>query len=235
MAEKLTKEQEFAGALEAWFIGSKATHEENLGRIETYFGLRGEEVYDGARFETYGRRDEDVDRIVPADLVAVTMLSMEIRRKSKYGIKTSHALAIEDRAEEISALLREIPASKEIHTLNESERARLLESGDDSVGQELWNLLHRDIGMYPVATYKLIARKRPHLFPIADSRTRTILGNPKNWWTSWHDALRTKPDIVAELKKLRSEAATKAPIIRTVSLLRIGDIALWMDPLETGE
>jgi hypothetical protein len=81
--------------------------------------------------------------------------------------------------------------------------------------------------MFQVATYKLMARKRPRLFPIADSRTVDVLGRQEDWWRSWYRALTNRPEIVEELQAIRVEAAKNVPAVRGVSLLRIADIALW--------
>lgn len=68
--------------------------------------------YDGRHFETYGQQDSSPDRITPADLVAVTMLSMEIRRGTTSGFTPEQAVAIADDDEHITGLLQQIPADR---------------------------------------------------------------------------------------------------------------------------
>ena len=89
----------FTTKLAAHFLGdgvagaaSPASREKNLSRLREYFGLDGRRPFDGSRFEFYASADTHPDRITPADLVAVTMLSMEIRRESRSGVCTSYAM-----------------------------------------------------------------------------------------------------------------------------------------------
>jgi hypothetical protein len=202
-----------------------AHHASNVQRTAKYFGVGEDRPYDGARFESYDLQESDVDRIVPADLVAVTLLSMEIRKDSRSGISTSDALAIEDFTDEITALLEQIPSKKDLHTLTSDECAHLIDDG--SYGDRLWNLLRYEVGMHRVATFKLLARKRPRLFPIADSRTERALGAQENWWRSWRDALSERSEIVTELGRIRDQVMLNTPAAGKISLLRVADIALW--------
>lgn len=204
---------------------SPATRERNLGWLGVYFGLNGQGPFDGSRFEFYALADSHPDRITPADLLAVTMLSMEVRRKSRSGIRTSDALAIENRDQEIRHLLTALPADRDLHSLSDQEFESWV--GPESPAERLWGLLRRDIGMHRVATFKLLARKRPRLLPISDSRVRAILGKSDNSWESWYRALVGRPDIVNELRSLRDEFARIHPPAHAVSLLRIADICLW--------
>jgi hypothetical protein len=213
-----------------YFLSDDSSHDKNLVRLKNYFGVDNETTHDGSYFESYEFDSKYENQIVSADLVAVTFLSMEMKRKSKSGISTAHAIAIESRSEEIKEILSEIPSGKELHTLSSSEFDQLI--GEDSLGEKLWNLLRdkeKGVGMHRVATYKLIARKRPHLYPIRDSRTTKILGDQKNWWTCWYQALVDVPEIVDELKNLRSDISKDVSKAKDVSLLRIADIALWQE------
>lgn len=225
-----TKSKNFSQQLTEYFGTDETTHTHNLVALRNYFGVGNKPEYDGSYFETFELNSENVNHIVAADLVAVTLLSMEIKRKSRSGISTSNAIMLAARSGEIAEILTQIPIDKELHTLSSAEFSQLI--GEGSLGARLWHLLRdieNGIGMHRVATYKLIARKRPHLYPIEDSRTRKILGNQKNWWTSWYEALVESPEVVAELGNLRSELAKDVPKARDISLLRIADIALWQD------
>lgn len=230
-----TTPESFTAALSKFFLGdgetsenAEATHSRNLARLLTYFGAGETPVYDGSRFEFYAAAETDPDRITAADLVAITLLSMEIRRNSGSGITTAHVRALEERSSEVRHLLAQIPADRDLHELSAQEYKKLI--GEGSFGERLWALLRDQIGMYRVATFKVMARKRPRLFPIADSRTHEILGTPPNWWESWYEALRDGDRaIVTELETLRKDAARKVPSIGNVSLLRVADIALWLE------
>lgn len=215
----------FSAKLSKLFDSNSETHQTNVNYLKTYFGLGKCLAFDGAFFDSYAVNSGNPDQIEASDLVAVTMLSMEIRRKSRSGISTSNVLALEEHAETIRLHLSEIPRDRDLHDLSEEEYKRLV--GDESLGTDLWHLLRDEIGMHRITTFKLLARKRPRLFPIADSRTEKKLGHQGNWWRSWHHALSTRPEIVAELGRIRQEVgALHAPVLG-VSLLRIADIALW--------
>jgi hypothetical protein len=222
MADKVDR---FTAALAAFFDSSSESHEKNVGSLKTYFGLGECPAFDGAFFESYAITSTSPDRIEAADLVAVTLLSMEIRRQSGSGISTSNVLALEQRWETISLLLGGIPTDRDLHDLSGAEYEELV--SDQSLGTRLWRLLRDEVGMHRVATFKLLARKRPRLFPIADSRTEGTLGRQDNWWHAWHHALSTRPDIVDELRRIRDEVGEAHAPAREVSLLRVADIALW--------
>lgn len=201
-------------------------HRSNVAAVCEYFGADGGTPFDGSRFESYSASaGEDLFRVTPADVVAVTLLSMEIRRESRSGISTAHLLAIEDRAVEITRLLRFLPADRDLHLLSDDDFDRLL--GVGSPGRELWGLLRGEIGMHRVATFKLLARKRPRLCPIADSRTETALGSVDDWWQAWHRAVRSSADLVNELESVRRDVAREVPLAAGLSVLRVADIVLW--------
>jgi hypothetical protein len=204
------------------------THCQNLDALKSYFGVSERPPFDGSYFEFYEFDSDNANVIVASDLVAVTFLSMEIKRESKSGISTANAISLQKNSQKIAEILSEIPTDRELHLLSEAEYSRLV--GKDSLGTKLWDLLRdreNGIGMHRVATYKLIARKRPHLYPIKDSRTAKILGNQNDWWKSWYETLIENPEIVAELERLRGELSEDVPIAKGISLLRIADIALW--------
>ena len=219
------KRVDFSEALASRVVGDRTLHDDNVRRLTSYFGLGDEPAFDGSRFETYGGSGVEPNRIAPADLVAVTLLSMEIRNKSRSGISTWNALCLEDRSDDISRLLAEIPDDVDLHSLSEEDFRNWV--GDGSYGFELWKLLRDDLGMHRVATFKLMARKRPRLFPIKDSRTVDALGEQRDWWRSWYDALQSRDDIVPALRAIRSEAAEQAAAIADLSILRVADIVLW--------
>lgn len=73
--------------------------------------------------------------------------------------------------------------------------------------------------------YKLCARKRPRLIPIADSRVREATKSD-SWLTFRH--LMTDPAIVEELEKARTAASGTIEEIADLPLLRVLDTILWM-------
>ena len=218
-----SKAQQFHSRLLHQF--SSTNRESNVAALTAYFGLKSSKPFDGSFFETYSRQDTDPNRVQPADLVAVTLLSMEIRRESRSGISTANVLLLEKLEPQISRLLSRIPKNRELHTLSNREFERYL--GDASPASRLFDVLRNDAKMHRVATYKLLARKRPNLLPIRDSVTEKVLGSSPTWWRSWHHALSTEPSLAFELRNIRSEAAKSNKKISKLSLLRVADIAIW--------
>lgn len=184
--------------------------------------------FDGAAFNAYAADPKDAYWITPADLVAVTFLSMEIRRGSTSGFTPKMARGIETNADRISELLVAIPPYRELQTVTADEYARWL--GEGSHADRLWRLLRDELNLPRVATYKLLARKRPHLLPIRDSAADRALGKPDSWWHSWWETLTTNTDIVKRLECLRRDSGHAE-----LSLLRSADIVVWMRYRPTGD
>lgn len=181
--------------------------------------------FEGRFFDTYGRDGEDPDRITDTDLIAVGFLSIEIRYTTTSGFTPQHAVALSERADDITRLLRKIGADRELHTLDEDEVTERLDGGPDSPGEQLWRLLRDEIGIPRVARYKLAARKRPHLLPIRDRVTEKALGAESQplWWRPWWEAMQDER-ITSTLGSLR----TGEPAAAHLSLLRVADIVIWM-------
>ena len=188
----------------------------------------------GGHFETYATCRSDPFNITGDDLVAVTMLSMEIKAKTGSGISPASALRIEQRQPTINALLTRLPVHAKLHELAEDEANALL-LAHDSPAWTLWEELLEalkadDPDKKRVAVSKLLARKRPNLLPIRDNSVLELLGSPEDWWSSWWSALHGNPAIVARLKELRK--AADAPHL---SLLRVADIVLWRTAQQPGD
>lgn len=186
-------------------------------RFREYFSGR----YTGAAFETFGASRFDPYAITGDDLVAVTMLSIEIRRTTKSGITCEAATEIELASDLVGDLLRLIPIDRPLHTLSGPEFERWL--GPGSPSDRLYARL-KEAGVHRVARYKLMARKRPHLFPIRDTIVEGALGmaNSELWWRPWWEALAGDRSLVDDLAAIR-----KPPAAKDLSVLRTADIAVW--------
>lgn len=178
--------------------------------------------FTGGRFDTYATRRIEPDQITGDDLTAVTLLAIRVTLRGKADIRPKHILGIEDHAHVLSGLLRQLPVDRPLHTLAEKEFERLL--GERGPGTELFWLLRNDIGLPRVATYKLLARKRPHLLAVRDTKVEKAL-HPRedDWWRPWWEELHNRPDLVTRLEALRKEADAAH-----LSLLRIVDVCVWM-------
>jgi hypothetical protein len=186
-------------------------------------------AFSGRAFDIYAADRSDPNVISGSDLVAVTLLSIEIRAKSKSGITPTAALLLEERSGEISALLDRLDPSLELHGLDEKQFMLTL-GGEDSPGRLLHGLL-LDIlrdkrGNKWVAAHKLLARKRPGLFPIRDSVVSDAvgLGSRSAWWRPWWEALTgdSGADIVHGVEAVRRDADAEH-----LSVLRVLDILIW--------
>ena len=185
--------------------------------------------FTGRAFDTYAAATNDPDVVSAADIMAVTLLSIEVRAKSKSGITPSAALALEERGGEITALLERLDRALELHELDEKQFTLLL-GGDDSPGRLLHGLL-LDIlrdkrGNKWVATHKLLARKRPGLFPIRDQVVSDALGLGARsaWWRPWWEALSgdSGKGIVRATDEIRRRAG-----VEHLSILRVLDVLIW--------
>lgn len=152
--------------------------------------------------------------------MAVTRLSIEIRRTSRAGFTPRHAVTIEQLRPAITELLSAIPATIALHDLSEDDFARWL--GPGSPADRLWTLLRTAVGIPQVATFKLLARKRPRLLPIRDSVVAGVLGDPDQWWELWWRTLQNHTEIVEQLRAVRDAAGADE-----LSLLRVADIVIW--------
>lgn len=179
--------------------------------------------YSGAYFERLGGggdRPEIAFRFMSEDLLAVSMLSVRID-----GYHALHVLEYE--AGKLNGLLAEIPPGVE---LADAQAERLI--AEDGPAQALWQAIcdvwprPEDKHIGPVAAGKLLARKRPHLIPVYDSRVKMVLSRPRVddlWWRDLRDQLISDHDLVRELESVRARAGGGH-----LSLLRTFDIMCWM-------
>lgn len=183
--------------------------------------------FTGAAFDTYGHNDPG--RITADDLIAVTMLSIHIREQSTSSLRPSSILTLDSMTSRINDLLSLIPADRELHTITPDEFDRWL--GPKSPGDELYWLLRKGASIPRVAVYKLLARKRLALLPIRDTVVEKALGQKADpWWLPWWQTLAADPEVVSRLSEIRKRADAEH-----LSLLRVVDIAVWMNHQPTGD
>lgn len=174
----------------------------------------GKPDYSGAYFEILG--DNPPDRIIADDLVAVSLLSVDLQPHAMLRILEREAL-------KITRLLRRVPVDVDLHAAD----PRLIEAG--SPADELWGVLrsyNEPDGTGRVRTSKLLARKRPRLLPVWDDSVARQLGLSTTWdhWSLVRDLLRGDPRYVELLRDVHHEAR----LPHRVSILRTLDVLLWM-------
>jgi hypothetical protein len=144
-------------------------------------------IYSGALFDTYPAvpasgitRSGAADEITDSDLIALSLLGIRVTGYE--------ALIISDLHEDIRAQLARIPADARIE---DAASAGLLTR--DGPAWALWTLLReikdrtKEARFGGVAAGKLLARKRPDLIPIEDSRIAAVFSRKppdrdERWW-----------------------------------------------------
>jgi hypothetical protein len=171
--------------------------------------------FTGSRFETLGGpgdAPEVADRFTPADLLAVTTLSVQVPARTAIWI-------LDEGADRLTASLAQIPTDVEPH----DALGRELLTDPSSPLNRLWTDLKARDGIGWVTAGKLCARKRPRLAPIYDEHVRAAVGAPASWWAMIADAF-TDQQLLDKLDQLRDQAQVPEHISR----LRLLDIAIWM-------
>lgn len=236
----------FASNLEKYLYDCDANceHPEVKKILTNYFSS-----YTGGNFETYGYNDPFA--INSDDLIAVTMLSMEIKQKTKSGISPQAILKIEENSEKISSLLMKLqvpensisPIDSSLDQISKHDAERLLTSVDsiaDQLNQIILPLLSDNVSPNKkwVAASKLISRKRPSLIPIRDQKVvrRLTKGNTQTsenylteWWGQWYHTLASSEFSIRDrLTDIQNEYSSGKPKPTfTPSLIRIADVLVW--------
>jgi len=197
----------------------------SLDSLRTYFGTTTwtAQPYTGAYFDTFASCQNDLAtayKITAEDLVSVSFLSVHVPPMAARGI-------LQNRADEISALLKNIDPQLQIQSVTEATHDSVF--GPGSPAQKLWSILRGkkdggwDVG--PTITSKIMARKRPHLIPIWDSVLKSVTGQPddRNQWNIWRQEMARSGDLLEFLEGVRQEAG-----VPEIPLLRVLDVILWM-------
>lgn len=189
--------------------------------LRTYYSDRLElregekrDLYWGAYFDRWCGDDPDPspDEFTAEDLVAVGYLSVPIHPSAALEILRRHA-------ERFSELLAIIPTDIDLADIP---------GGVIHEEWPAWQLEHalRELkGIGAVRATKLIARKRPRLYPIYDSVVTSMIGTKNKILVPLHHALRSQDDFVESLRELRRQAE----LPDTISDIRIFDVVTWME------
>jgi hypothetical protein len=193
-------------------------------------------VYSGAMFDTYPADPASgitappgtPNEITDGDLIALSMLGIRVTGYE--------ALIItQDRHKAIQELLASIPA--DAHIEGEASDGLLAPNG---YAWALWDLLReikdrtKEARFGAVAAGKLLARKRPNLIPVEDSRIAAVFrrkspDRDQHWWDDVRSAaLDPSPaasgtTLWCYLDRLRNQAGQDH-----LPILRVLDIIGWM-------
>lgn len=176
--------------------------------------------YSGAYFDRWPDDPADAapDEFTVDDVVALTYLSVSLPAEAALTI-------LRWRAEELAELLAQIGPDRDLKdepagSINEQWPAWKLETA-----------LRRIPGIGPVRASKLIARKRPRLYPIYDKVVdRTIRTNGRIL-QPLHRELSMNPHLTRTLQDVREAAG----LPDTVSELRVFDVLAWMEGKQAGQ
>jgi hypothetical protein len=178
----------------------------------------------GAYFEDWGGggdRSQVANQLTGEDFVAVSMLAVNVPAEAAVGLRA--------RAEDVQGVLKQIPTHLDLSTLDQAGYDEHL--GPGSAGTQLWDLLRGndgyrwDIG-HTIAS-KIMARKRPKLFPIFDSYVGPMMGhaNANGQWETWWQAFQADGN---SLGPRLDRILELSGVPQTPSRLRVMDVVLWL-------
>lgn len=210
MAERATRQE----------IIDKYLSDEAVVHLKKYFTQNS-----GRHFETLndGTTVEDADhRILAIDIAAVSTLTVTFDHGSVVELLVTKKPLIDAALSEVPSglALWEIPADEFV---NRDAPAWRADAAIRAVS-----------GLGPTKVSKLLARKRPQLFPIFDSVVGSALGFPKDDDTGWWEycwSLFNDDDSQPLLDRLHALKAG-ADLPAEVSLLRVFDVAIWTQARE---
>ena len=183
--------------------------------LRDYFApVAGSSGYTGSRFERLGGggdRPAIANEITTEDLVAVTLLSVEVPGRAALEL-------LEHRRSKLHGLLRQIPTDLDLVDV---------EPGTITKSWAPWRLdaeLRSITGLGPTTVSKLIARKRPRLVPVYDSVVQGLVKPGGGFWASLNGALRADDRA---LQKHLIALREKSGIGQDISPLRVFDVVAW--------
>lgn len=167
-------------------------------------------AFTGSSFETFCGNDPD--NFTAEDIVAVSMLSVNIPPSASRWI-------LGDGKKPLNLLLKEIDENLSI----DSSKADLSKY---STAWNLWKSIDLLWGVGPTKASKLLAVKRPFLFPIYDQHVANALQlSPDDYWQPWQKFMCSENGHKAtKIVKEMADSLDKP----NLSPLRLFDIVIWM-------
>lgn len=168
--------------------------------------------FTGAWFERLGGPVDAPNRITPADIAAVALLSVDIPTRAANWL-------LHEGSDQIAALLAQIPPDVELW-----QAAARDQISPGRPADQLWHLFEARSGIGWVTAGKLCARKRPALLPVYDRVVRRALRPDQGFWMTLHEWFQGTPGAVDRLTVIKAESGAPSE----VPLLRILDVVIWM-------
>lgn len=183
--------------------------------LRRYFnlGADGHPDFTGAMFERFaggGDRPEVADQFTTADLVAVSMLSVNVPADAALRI-------LDPRQHHLNDVLATVPHNLDLVNADEEHLQR---------GEHLWDLIRAD-GVGPVTTSKLLARKRPRLLPVIDRVVQETLNHLRraDFYRTLHQHLAYDGQF---LHRHLEDVRDYAEIGPDISVTRCFDVIVWL-------
>ena len=175
--------------------------------LEAYFFGN---AYTGASFETFCGIDPD--NFTAEDIVAVSMLSVNIPPSaSRWILRTGQ----KDLSNLLSKIGRDLSIDHPDSDLTKGSHA-----------WNLWKMLISRWGVGETKASKLLAAKRPFLFPIYDQHVAKALQlSPEKYWQPWQEFMRSPNGEKASKIIGQMAQSLDKPHLSTLRLL---DIVIWM-------
>lgn len=181
--------------------------------VAGYFGEQhGVPWFTGAWFERLQGPTDAPDRITPADVAAVALLSVDISTEAASWL-------MHEGSDEVAALMRQIPTDVELWQAAARDHV-----APGSPADQLWHRFEDQSGIGWVTAGKLCARKRPALLPVYDRVVMAALEPDEGFWLTLHQWFQNTPDAVDRLTAIRADSGAPGEI----PLLRILDVVIWM-------
>lgn len=161
-------------------------------------------------FDPTNSREKYLYEISAEDLISISFLSTPISSTAALEIMYDHK-------EKIKKLLTQIPPDKPLWEVTEPI--------DKSWPAWQLEILLCDIhSIGPTRASKLIARKRPKIYPIIDSEIQKVLGKDKEVLVPIYNAMQDE-----RLRNFLDNARNGAGLPESISTLRTLDVLAWME------
>lgn len=165
-----------------------------------------------AIFDNCAPNPEEDNHFTPADLLSLPMLSIEL------GQYRTVPEVLYYRNDRYSALFKDIGPDRDL--ADESDPLP-----EDWPAHQLEKALCEIQGVGKVTATKLIARKRPRLFPIFDRVVKSRLAPNTVFFDTVHAEISSNQQLRDRLDSVRCETG----LPDTISRLRILDVVSWME------
>ncbi|HZK31737.1 MAG TPA: DUF6308 family protein [Corynebacterium sp.] len=171
-------------------------------------------LFDGAYFDHWVPEDPRPNVFTAEDIVAVQCLGTPIRNWS------AAVRVLNQHSDILSRLLIEVGHDRDLASVPAGELTSAWPA------RRLERELQTIPGIGPVVASKLIARKRPNLYPIQDRQIRRLTGLSRSDFLGPFHREWTENAV---LRRQLEQARERAGLTHRIGLLRTFDVVAWME------